>query len=165
MPYLSGGISTASVPQPIMVETTGNGTTAYRKSLAHCKPLRPRHCTHDELSKWRRLVRDATDQTPMAVIQRGQQMPTVKQITEQNPALSFDDAVAIADARSEPWKEANTAFYHLLREGIDLSGPWSDSDERMIEDKWVSQENELRDGLSLYQWACSFKPIDSIEVQ
>ena len=71
-------------------------------------------------------------------------MPTADAVAVLKPQLSQEKLQAFAAECVREWQTQNTSFFHLLRRSTDLSGPFKEIDERMIEEQMTGTDG-LRD--------------------
>ena len=82
-------------------------------------------------------------------------VPTADAVAGLKPKLSQGELVAFTADCVREWQTQNTQFFHLVRRSTDLSGPFKEIDERLVEERMTGADG-LRDGQQFFSWCSRF---------
>ena len=82
-------------------------------------------------------------------------VPTADAVAGLKPKLSQGELVAFTADCVREWQTQNTQFFHLVRRSTELSGPFKEIDERMVEERMTGADG-LRDGQQFFSWCTRF---------
>ena len=109
--------------QQHMVAVTGPESGA-RGAGAVNKLLKPRYATRKDHEYWAEQLREYADQAGLDHMYSGMTCPTLAEIAVLYSEKEDAEKIKAAHADAvRDWQVANTQWFHVIRNAIDVSGP------------------------------------------